>query len=94
VVEFIEFATKTGNIELRLEEVDIREGSQLVGLSLDECGIGRDLGIIIVAVKRSGGEMKFNPTSRTSIKAGDTLIAIGEAGKLDKLEEMAAGLGK
>jgi voltage-gated potassium channel len=94
VVEFIEFATKTGNIELRLEEVDIREGSQLVGLSLDECGIGRDLGIIIVAVKRSSGEMKFNPTSRTSIKVGDTLIAIGEAGKLDKLEEMAAGHGK
>jgi voltage-gated potassium channel len=94
VVEFIEFATKTGNIELRLEEVGIREGSRLVGQSLDECGIGRDLGIIIVAVKRSGGEMKFNPTSRTSIKAGDTLIAIGEAAKLDKLEEMAAGHGK
>jgi voltage-gated potassium channel len=90
VVEFIEFATKTGNIELRMEEVSIGEESKLVGMSLDECGFGRDLGIIIVAIKRATGDMKFNPTSRSSIKAGDTLIAIGEASKLKVLEDISA----
>jgi voltage-gated potassium channel len=90
VVEFIEFATKTGNIELRMEEVSIGEDSKLVGMSLDECGFGRDLGIIIVAIKRATGDMKFNPTSRSSIKAGDTLIAIGEASKLKVLEDISA----
>ncbi|MEW6068172.1 MAG: potassium channel family protein [Nitrospirota bacterium] len=51
VVDFIEFATKSGNIDLQMEELPVQEGSRLAGLSLDECGIGRDLGIIIVAIK-------------------------------------------
>ncbi|MBF0558093.1 MAG: potassium channel protein [Nitrospirae bacterium] len=90
VVDFIEFATKSGNIDLQMEEVTIVEDSKLVGLTLDESGIGRDLGIIIVAIRRNSGEMKFNPTSRITIKAGDTLIALGEIPKLAKLEEMSA----
>jgi voltage-gated potassium channel len=89
VVDFIEFATKSGNIDLQIEEITIEEGSQLVNLSLDECGIGRDLGIIIVAIKQKTGEMKFNPTFRTAIQAGDTLIAVGETSKLAVLEKMA-----
>lgn len=56
---------------------------------LDQCGIGRELGIIIVAIKQQSGEMKFNPTFRTTIEAGDTLIAVGETSKLKILEGMA-----
>ena len=89
VVDFIEFATKSGNIDLQMEEIAIQEHSKLVGLSLDECGIGRDLGIIVVAIKKQSGDMKFNPTFRTTVKAGDTLIALGEIPKLKILEDMA-----
>lgn len=89
VVDFIEFATKTGNIDLQMEEIPIQEGSHLIGLTLDECGIGKELGIIIVAIKRSTGDMKFNPTFRSTVKAGDTLIALGEIAKLKILEDMS-----
>jgi voltage-gated potassium channel len=89
VVDFIEFATKSGNIDLQMEEITIGGNSGLVGLTLDECGIGRDLGIIVVAIKQEAGGMKFNPTYRTEIKAGDTLIALGEISKLTVLEDMA-----
>jgi voltage-gated potassium channel len=90
VVDFIEFATKSGNIDLQMEEVLISESSELVGKSLDECGIGRELGIIIVAIKKPNGEMKFNPTFKSAIKTGDTLIALGESTKLKNLEVMAS----
>lgn len=89
VVDFIEFATKSGNIDLQMEEVIIGEDSQLVGRTLDESGIGRDLGVIVVAVKELTGDMKFNPTFRTTIKAGNTLIALGETSKLRILEAKA-----
>jgi voltage-gated potassium channel len=89
VVDFIEFATKSGNIDLQIEEIIIQEGSDLVGQTLDQCGIGRELGIIIVAIKQQSGEMKFNPTFRTALEAGDTLIAVGETSKLEILERMA-----
>lgn len=89
VVDFIEFATKSGNIDLQMEEVSIGENSKLVGKTLDESGIGRELGIIIVAIRKPSGEMMFNPTFRSAIKEGDMLIALGEISKLKILEELA-----
>jgi voltage-gated potassium channel len=89
VVDFIEFATRSGNIDLQMEEIYVREGAGIAGTTLDECGIGRELGIIIVAIKRTGGDMKFNPTFRTTIRPGDVLIALGEKDKLRVLEDMA-----
>jgi voltage-gated potassium channel len=56
---------------------------------LEQCGIGRDLGVIIVAIKQSTGDTKFNPTFRTTLKVGDTLIALGEISKLRAIEGMA-----
>jgi voltage-gated potassium channel len=89
VVDFIEFATKSGNIALQIEEISVQENSKLAGNNLDQCGIGRDLGIIIVAIKQANGEMKFNPNFRTVITPGDTLIAVGERSKLNVLEGLA-----
>jgi voltage-gated potassium channel len=70
-------------------ELTIQEDSKLAGFTLDECGIGRDLGIIIVAIKKHTGDMEFNPTFKTTINIGDTLIALGEVSKLKILEDMA-----
>jgi voltage-gated potassium channel len=94
VVDFIEFATKSGNIDVQMEEISIHGQSGLVGCTLDQCGIGRELGIIIVAMRRKDGEMQFNPTFRSTIQAGDTLIALGETSRLKVLEEKAAAKGK
>lgn len=91
VVDFIELATKSGNIDLQIEEISVSENSKLNNITLDECGIGRDLGILIVAIKHKTGEMKFNPNFKTTISGGDTLIAVGEPSKLKILEEMASG---
>lgn len=88
VVDFLEFATRSGNIELQIEEIKVKNDSRLVGRSLDECGVRKALGVIIVAMKRASGEMEFNPTSTSVIKEGDTLIAMGEAKQLKALEEM------
>ena len=91
VVDFIEFATRSGNMELQMEEILISPSSRLVGQTLDQCGLGRDLGIIVVGMKGSHNDMKFNPTSRSVLKAGNVLIALGESSRLKALEEMASG---
>ncbi|MEQ9618820.1 MAG: potassium channel protein [Deltaproteobacteria bacterium] len=89
VVDFIEFATKNGNLEIQMEEVAVRPGSSLAGAELEETGIVKDLGIIIIAVKKSDGTMQFNPASRAVIEQGDTLIALGEITKLNELERLS-----
>jgi voltage-gated potassium channel len=88
VVDFIEFATKRGNIELQMEEIKVKGTSHIVERSLDECGIRKEMRIIIVAIKRETGEMEFNPTSTCIIKPGDTLVAMGETKQLEELEEL------
>ncbi len=89
VVDFIEYATKTGNLELQLEEILLNEGSKLSGMTLEDTGIGRDMGVIIVAIKRQDGTMEFNPNSTSIINSGDTLVALGETSKLKELEKLA-----
>jgi len=89
VVDFLEFATKSGNLELQMEEIPVEEGSDIADKTIHEAGVGRELGVIVVAVKRKDGVMKFNPVHNTRIKAGDTLIAIGETEKLKSLERLA-----
>jgi voltage-gated potassium channel len=88
VVDFLEFATRTGNLELQIEEVTVKDESRIVGQSLDECGIRKELGVIIVAIKKASGEMEFNPTSTSVIKQGDTLVVMGETKQLKALEDL------
>ncbi len=88
VVDFLEFATRSGNLELQIEEIKVEEDSKFIGCSLSECGVRKDLGIIIVAIKRITGEMEFNPKSTTQIMKGDTLIAMGEIKDLKEFAKM------
>jgi voltage-gated potassium channel len=89
VVDFIEFTTRSGNIELQMQEVTVQEGSRLIGMSLEVCSVGDDMGVIIVAIKQATGETRFNPTHQSVIKAGDVLIVLGERSKLKAFEERA-----
>jgi voltage-gated potassium channel len=88
VVDFMEFATRSKNLDLQIEEIQIKDKSDIIGKGLDECGIRRELGIIIVAIKKMSGEMEFNPTSTSLIKQGDILIAMGETKQLKALEDL------
>jgi voltage-gated potassium channel len=89
MVDFIEFTTQAGNIDVWMEEVSVGEGSEVAGRTLDQCGIGRELGVIIVAIQGRTGQLQINPASGILINPGDTLVAIGEASKLKALREMA-----
>ena len=90
-MDFIELATRTGHLELQIEEVEVGAGSSLVGRSIKASPIRSELGIIIVAVKKPAGRMAFNPSPDTAIEAGDLLITLGHRQQLDRLEEMAGG---
>ncbi|MDQ3252905.1 MAG: TrkA C-terminal domain-containing protein, partial [Acidobacteriota bacterium] len=61
------------------------------GRKLRFTNIRSDLDIVIVAIRRRGGEMTFNPSGDTVIEAGDLLIAIGRADALMELHQLALG---
>jgi voltage-gated potassium channel len=91
VVDFIEIATAGQNLELQLEEIRVTLKSSLINKTLVTSGIRRDLGIIIVGIKKVDGRMLFNPPPSTLIEAGDILITLGEPTATQNLENIANG---
>jgi voltage-gated potassium channel len=88
VVDFIEIASRTSNLDIALEEMQVAAASELVGKQLRDATVLRNLGLIVIGVRPAGaaGEsMLFNPSASTVIGAGDTLIALG---KPDNLEQV------
>jgi len=77
VVDFLEFATKSGTSSFRWRRFRFRK-SPAHRLTLEECGIGRTWGH---HRGHSAGHRRhpFNPTFRSTVKAGDTLIALGRS---------------
>ncbi len=88
VLDFIELTTRTEHIELQLEEARIDANSALIGLTLKDSRLRADHSIIIVAIKKHGGHMLFNPSPETVLAAGDTLVAIGSRQHLSSMMEL------
>jgi len=91
VTDFLEFALHNREMSLEMGELTVGERSRLRGVKLMESGIRQDTDIIIVAVRKRNGEMKFNPSSQTCIEEGDTLISLGKSRDLQKLSKILSG---
>lgn len=78
MLDFIEITTRRQSLELRMEEIEVCDGSLLIGKSLEDSEIRQRYGLIIVAVKKDSGKMIFNPLANYTIANGDRLIAMGE----------------
>jgi voltage-gated potassium channel len=87
MLDFIEITTRRQSLELRMDELEICQGSPLVGKSLEESEIRQRYGLIIVAVKKDSGKMIFNPVASYVIQNGDKLIALGEEDNVSKLSQ-------
>jgi voltage-gated potassium channel len=87
VGDFIDSIT-ANKLDLAFEQLEVDEGSELVGLKLRETSIRSELDIVIVGIRRLDGQMLFNPSGETTICAGDMLIAIGKAESLMRLDAM------
>lgn len=76
-------------LELAFEQLEVGAGSELRGKKLSETNIRSELDIVVVSIRRSNGEILFNPSGEATIESGDMLIAIGHAESLMKLMELA-----
>lgn len=91
VVDFLELATRTAHIELNFEEARLSPTSPFSGATLEKSGIRREHGLIVVAIKKSSGQMLFNPVPETLLEASDILIMIGGRKDLDRVASLASG---
>ncbi len=93
VYEFLDITASTSNLglEIGIEQVLISDGSSMATRSLREMQLRRDLGVIVLAIRRANGQMEFNPAADTVIDQGDFLIVMGKNEDVRKLEELIRG---
>ena len=87
VTTLMELAMAEG-MEWSMEEIRVGETSSMIGIPLKDSGIRQKYDLIVVAIKRADGGMVFNPTPKSIVQAGDTLIIIGMRKHLEALEEI------
>lgn len=88
VFRFLEFATSTVDMgqNIGIEQVRVSPNSEFASKSIKQMQIRRDLGVIVLAIRRGDGSMEFNPPADAVVKGGDHLIVMGD---LDHLRKMA-----
>jgi len=91
VADFMDSVAAEG-LDLAFEQCEITDDSTLAGLKLKDTTIRSGLDIVVVAIRRPRGEMVFNPSGDTQIRAGDLLIGIGRAEALTELGALARGV--
>jgi voltage-gated potassium channel len=90
VVDFMSVATSSEGVDIRIEELEVKEGSSLSNSTLRDCELRQKVGVIVLGIHKKDGQMLFTPPSDSKIEPGDILIAIGKSEELEKLEKLTS----
>jgi voltage-gated potassium channel len=84
VVSFLDVATRSPDLTLRLEQETVTETSPLAGQSLADARIPQNTGLIVIALRKRNPEgaeeaysYVFNPVATTRLDPGDIMIVLG-----------------
>ncbi len=92
VVQFLDGATKSVGLDVGFEQFRISAESDLASKSLKQLQIRRDLGVIVLAIRKADGRMQFNPPAEAVLEPGDFIIVMGETVNLRKLDSLLTGV--
>lgn len=85
VVDFLEFATETG--EVSLESIKVEHGAKIANKKVKDLQIKEKLGATIIAIIRDKNVISY-VGPEDEILEGDTVVVIGNRESLEKLEEL------
>ena len=74
-----------------MEQIVVREGSALASQSLKDMQLRRYLDVIVLAIRKADGTMRFNPPGEAIVEGGDHLVVMGNPKDMQKLAERMEG---
>jgi voltage-gated potassium channel len=87
LVDFLDVIIRRKELSLFMEEFTLKKNSKIVDKNLIESNVRKETNVIIVAVKKPGKEIIFNPSSDFIVKAGDTILVLGYQEEISKFEQ-------
>lgn len=91
LVDFMDLIIRRKELALYMEELVVKKDSKLVNRNLTECDIRRTANVIVVAMKKPGKDIEFNPSPDSKIKTGDILLVLGDKNAVNQFENIYLG---
>ena len=91
VAAFLDVVMHDEDLDFRIEEVHIEQGSSLAGQSVGELALRERTGALLLLAIRRGTGQRFdaNPSSELIVPPGAVLIGPGTPSELDSLTRLA-----
>jgi voltage-gated potassium channel len=94
VVSFLDVATRSPDLTLRMEQERVSESSPLVGQTLADIKLPQYTGLIVIGIRKKNPPdaeedftYVFNPQADTRLGPGDIMIVLGKPEQIDKLRK-------
>lgn len=88
LVDFMDLIIRRKELSLYMEELTVKKDSRIVNRTIKECDIRRKANVIVVAVKKPGEDIIFNPSHEFKMETGDTLLVLGDKEAIDSFEDI------
>ncbi len=94
VVSFLDVATRSPDLTLRMEQERVTESSPLIGKTLADIKLPQYTGLIVIGIRKKNPPdaeedftYVFNPQAETRMDPGDIMIVLGKPEQIDKLRK-------
>lgn len=89
VSDYLEVVTGGGELEFRVEELELTAQCCAVGQSIEDLGVRKRTGATILAVRNARtGVFDKNPSPGSRLNPGDMIVAIGTPVEITRLEQL------
>jgi len=86
---FVDNIIDTKNMSIDMEEVVIKEESDLIGKKLRDAKISEKAGLIVLAIRRENDVFIFNPRADEILRLEDKMIVVGSKDQIKALKKMS-----
>lgn len=87
LVDFLDLIIRRQELSLSMEEFVVKKNSKIVNQTLIESDVRKQANVIVVAAKKPGKDIVFNPSTDIQIGTGDTLLVLGDESGISKFEK-------
>lgn len=88
LVDFMDLIIRRQELSLVMEELVVHKNALLVDRNLRECDVRQKANVIVVAIKKPGEDIVFNPPSDFNLSIGDTLLVLGDQEEILRFEKI------
>jgi voltage-gated potassium channel len=88
LVDFLDLIIRRQEISLSMEEFIVTKNSKIINQTLIESDVRKQANVIVVAAKKPGKDIVFNPSPDIQIGNGDTLLVLGDEQGISEFEKL------